>query len=62
MSCFEKFGENDSDGPYSVYGGGLWVRTSFDADKQAAAEKALRDGLARYANGHGWAGPSGPYR
>ena len=55
----QKFGENDTDGPYSVYGGGLWVRTSFDPDKQAAAEKALRDGLARYANGHGWTGPSG---
>jgi penicillin-binding protein 1A len=55
----QKFGETDQDGPYSVYGGGLWVRTSFDPDKQAAAEKALRDGLARYANGHGWSGPSG---
>jgi penicillin-binding protein 1A len=55
----QKFGETDQEGPYSVYGGGLWVRTSFDPDKQAAAEKALRDGLARYANGHGWSGPSG---
>jgi len=55
----QKFGENDDDGPYSVYGGGLWVRTSFDATKQAAAEKSLRDGLMRYASGHGWSGPSG---
>jgi penicillin-binding protein 1A len=55
----EKYGEQAEDGPYSVYAGGLWVRTSFDADKQSAAEKALRDGLIRYDNGHGWSGPSG---
>jgi len=55
----EKFGENDQDGPYSVYGGGLWVRSSFDPAKQAATEKALRDGLVRYDTGHGWSGPSG---
>lgn len=53
----EKFGENEGDGPYSVYAGGLWVRTSFDPDKQAAAEKALRDGLVRYDLGKGWSGP-----
>ena len=53
----EKFGENDQDGPYSVYAGGLWVRTSFDSEKQAAAEKALRDGLVRYDLGKGWSGP-----
>jgi penicillin-binding protein 1A len=55
----EKFGEQAEDGPYSVYGGGLWVRTSFDAAKQVAVEKALRDGLLRYDGGHGWSGPSG---
>jgi penicillin-binding protein 1A len=54
----EKFGEQAEDGPYSVYAGGLWVRTSYDAGKQAAAEKALRDGLIRYDTGHGWSGPS----
>ncbi len=53
-----KFGENDQDGPYSVYAGGLWVRTSFDPAKQAAAEKALRDGLVRYDLGKGWSGPA----
>ncbi|HLZ78756.1 MAG TPA: PBP1A family penicillin-binding protein [Sphingomonas sp.] len=52
-----KFGENEGDGPYSVYAGGLWVRTSFDPEKQAAAEKALRDGLVRYDLGKGWSGP-----
>jgi len=53
----QKFGENDTDGANSVYAGGLWVRTSFDPAKQAAAEKALRDGLVRYSTGHGWGGP-----
>ncbi|USI71376.1 penicillin-binding protein 1A [Sphingomonas morindae] len=54
----DKFGENAAAGPYSVYAGGLWVRTSFDAEKQAAAEQALRDGLMRYDAGRGWSGPS----
>ena len=30
----DKFGENDEDGPYSVYAGGLWVRTSLDPQMQ----------------------------
>jgi penicillin-binding protein 1A len=53
----DKFGEKDSDGPYSVYSGGLWVRTSYDPQLQAYAEQALRDGLVRYDRGKGWSGP-----
>ncbi|THD37260.1 MAG: penicillin-binding protein [Sphingomonas sp.] len=57
----EKFGENSDGGrnPYSVYAGGLWVRTSFDPNQQALAQKALRDGLLRYDRGRGWTGPLG---
>lgn len=53
-----KFGENDEDGehPYSVYAGGLWVRTSLDPSVQADATQALRDGLVRYDRGRGWSG------
>lgn len=53
----DKFGENETSGPYSVYSGGLWVRTSFDPELQKAAQKALRDGLLRYDRGRGWSGP-----
>ena len=55
----EKFGENADGGrnPYSVYAGGLWVRTSFDPDQQLFAQKALRNGLLRYDRGRGWTGP-----
>ena len=54
-----KFGENNADGnhPYSVYAGGLWVRTSLDPQLQAYAAQALRDGLVRYDSGRGWSGP-----
>ena len=52
-----KFGETDRDGPYSVYAGGLWVRTSLDERLQDLAQEALRDGLLRYAAGRGWSGP-----
>ena len=51
-----RFGEKPGDGHNSVYGGGLWVRTSFDPVLQAAAEKALRDGLVRYDHAKGWHG------
>ena len=54
-----KFGETPAAGRNSVYGGGLWVRTSLDPALQAAAEKALRDGLVRYDRGKGWHGPAG---
>ncbi|OYY91782.1 MAG: penicillin-binding protein [Sphingomonas sp. 28-66-16] len=53
----DKFGENEKAGPYSVYSGGLWVRTSFDARLQEYAQQALRDGLLRYDRGRGWDGP-----
>ena len=52
----DKFGETDAAGPYSVYSGGLWVRTSLDPKLQAYAQKALRDGLLRYERGRGWSG------
>ncbi|MDV3458119.1 transglycosylase domain-containing protein [Sphingomonas sp. HF-S4] len=53
----DKFGEKAEDGPNSVYGGGLWVRTSLDPRLQEYAQKALRDGLLRYDRGRGWSGP-----
>jgi penicillin-binding protein 1A len=53
----EKFGETSEAGPYSVYDGGLWVRTSLNPDYQRYAEQALRDGLVRYDSGKGWSGP-----
>lgn len=53
----DQFGETEEAGPYSVYAGGLWVRTSFDPEIQRAAQKALRDGLVRYDRGRGWSGP-----
>ena len=54
----DKFGEDAKDGPNSVYAGGLWVRTTIDPVIQAAAEKALRNGLMRYDAGRGWRGPN----
>ncbi|WP_294290652.1 transglycosylase domain-containing protein [uncultured Sphingomonas sp.] len=53
----ERYGEKDNAGPYSVYDGGLWVRTSFDPRLQEHAQDALRAGLLRYDTGRGWAGP-----
>jgi penicillin-binding protein 1A len=55
----DKFGETDASGPYSVYAGGLWVRTSLDPKLQQYAQDALRAGLIRYERGRGWAGPIG---
>lgn len=55
----DKFGETDAAGPYSVYSGGLWVRTSLDPQLQQYAQKALRDGLLRYERGRGWSGALG---
>lgn len=54
-----RFGEQADDGPNSVYGGGLWVRTSLDPQIQQYAQKALRDGLVRFDHGRGWSGPVG---
>jgi penicillin-binding protein 1A len=55
----DRFGQESEAGrnPYSVYEGGLWVRTSLDARLQDYAEAALRDGLMRYDRGKGWSGP-----
>ncbi len=50
----ERFGETDKDGPYSVYAGGLWVRTSMTPGYQELATQALRDGLLRYNAGKAW--------
>ncbi len=44
-------------GEKALYGAGLSVRTSLDPRLQAAADKALRDGLVAYDHGHeGWRG------
>ncbi len=51
-----KFGETARDGPYGVYQGGLWVRTSLDRRLQDLAAQALRDGLVRYDGARGWSG------
>ena len=53
----ERYGEQAEDGPLSVYGGGLWVRTSLDTELQDAARNSLRAGLLRYHSGRGWHGP-----
>jgi penicillin-binding protein 1A len=53
----DKYGENADAGPYSVYAGGLWVRTSLDPEQPKAAQDSLRAGLLRYAAGKGWHGP-----
>ena len=55
----DKYGENAEAGPYSVYAGGLWVRTSLDPKLQGYAETALREGLLRFDHGRGWSGPLG---
>ena len=52
-----KYGEKAENGPYSVYAGGLWVRTSLDPQLQKATQDALRAGLIRYHAGRVWAGP-----
>lgn len=53
----EQFGETSEAGPNSVYGGGLWVRTSLDTELQKAARDSLRAGMMRYHRGKGWKGP-----
>ena len=50
----ERFGESDEDGPYSVYSGGLWVRTSMHPNYQMLTTQALRDGLLRFNAGKAW--------
>ena len=51
-----EFGESAEDSDNSVYGGGLWVRTSLDVDLQNAARDSLRRGLVRYHGRRGWSG------
>jgi penicillin-binding protein 1A len=55
----DKFGETSEGGrnSYSVYDGGLWVRTSLDTKLQLDAQNALRNGLLRFDRGRGWSGP-----
>ena len=53
----ERFGETAETGPYSVYAGGLWVRSSMNSRYQELTTKALRDGLLRYHGGRGWSKP-----
>lgn len=55
----DRFGESASDGPHSVYGGGLWVRTAYDARLQDTAESALRAAFMRFSGQRLWSGPSG---
>nr|WP_084607768.1 PBP1A family penicillin-binding protein [Sphingomonas jaspsi] len=50
----KRFGENPDAGPNSVYGGGLWVRSSMNPVMQDAAAEALREGLAQFDGGRGW--------
>lgn len=54
----DKFGEKSDGGqkPYSVYEGGLWIRSSLDPVIQGYAEDALRNGLMRYDGARGWMG------
>jgi penicillin-binding protein 1A len=54
-----KFGETEKDGPYSIYSGGLWVRTSLNPQMQSYMQDALREGLLRFDRGRGWSGPIG---
>src|SRR5437868_8316455 len=50
----KRFGEDAKDGANSLYGGGLWVRSSMDPGMQDGAAQALRDGLTRFDDGRGW--------
>ncbi|QJQ32230.1 penicillin-binding protein [Sphingomonas lacunae] len=52
-----RFGENADDGPHSVYGGGLWVRTAYNGELQDVAERAMRNAMLRYHGNRGWSGP-----
>ena len=53
----DRFGENAEDGPHSVYGGGLWVRTAFDGALQDVAQASMRRAMIRYHGNRGWTGP-----
>ncbi|MES2001271.1 MAG: PBP1A family penicillin-binding protein [Pseudomonadota bacterium] len=49
-----RFGEDTKNGADSLYGGGLWVRSSMDSVMQDAAAQSMRDGLANFDGGRGW--------
>ena len=53
----DQFGETADTSKNSVYGGGLWVRTSLDPELQIAARDALRSGMFAYHGNRGWTGP-----
>lgn len=53
----DRFGEDAEDGPFGIYSGGLWVRTSYDPQMQASAEESFRNGLMRVDAGRAWEGP-----
>ncbi|OYX40835.1 MAG: penicillin-binding protein, partial [Rhodobacterales bacterium 32-67-9] len=55
-TLIEKFGEDAEDSRNSVYGGGLWIRTSVNPMMQEAAETAMRDGFQRYEYARPWRG------
>lgn len=55
-TLIERYGQDADDSPNGIYSGGLWVRTSYDAKVQDAAENALRDGLVRFEAAQGWRG------
>ena len=57
-SLIARFGETPADGRDSVYGGGLWIRTSVNPKYQEAAEIAMRDGFMRFERGRAWRGPA----
>ncbi|MBA3670314.1 MAG: PBP1A family penicillin-binding protein [Sphingomonas sp.] len=50
----KRFGEDTKNGADSLYGGGLWVRSSMDSVMQDAAAQSMRDGLANFDGGRGW--------
>ena len=53
----DQFGETAADGPHSVYGGGLWVHTAYDARLQETAETSLRRAMLRFSGNRTWTGP-----
>ena len=53
-SLIKQFGAEPKDGANSLYGGGLWVRSSMNPAMQDAAAQALRDGLVKFDGGRGW--------
>jgi penicillin-binding protein 1A len=46
-----------TEGPHSVYAGGLWVRTSLDTQMQTCGAARAARGLLRFRAGRAWYGP-----